>query len=152
MRIKMSKFEGGNKVRCADCVKLVDNKCSSKNVKVTPKKRRICASYEFQGEYQNRETADSIYIPHVSTKTKNLLKRLTKLGINPAGNFGETHSKQGGFHGKGVMSVPTTTATASARALDPVDQNQGWSQPTSSVNPNAEVWVPLDEEESYDAD
>jgi hypothetical protein len=80
----MSEFSGStSKVRCVDCTRLQGNICSAKKVKVAPKKRRSCGSYSFSGEYENRTSLDSMYIPYVDKKTKKLFRKLSELGIIP---------------------------------------------------------------------
>lgn len=79
----MSQFEGGNKVRCVDCTKLSGKTCTAKKAKVAVKKRRTCTMYNFKGEYQNSTPLPATYVPHVDKKTKQLMKRLMKMGVMP---------------------------------------------------------------------
>lgn len=79
----MSQFEGGNKVRCVDCTKLAGKHCTAKNTTVSVKKRRICGQYNFAGEYVNSTPLPTTYLPHVDRKTKQLMKKLIKMGVMP---------------------------------------------------------------------
>lgn len=78
----MAEFKGSsNKVRCADCTKLSGKQCTAKGAKVSPRKRRVCPTYEFKGEFENRTPLDSVYVPHMDKKTRKMLKKLMKLGL-----------------------------------------------------------------------
>jgi hypothetical protein len=79
----MSQFDGGNKVRCIDCTQLSGKTCSAKGASVSPKKRRTCGQYNFKGEYENSTPLPATYLPHVDKKTKQLMKRLMKMGVIP---------------------------------------------------------------------
>lgn len=78
----MAEFVGSsNKVRCADCTKLLGNKCTAKSAKVSPKKRRTCSLYEFKGAFENRTPLESVYVPYMDKNTRRMLKKLMKLGL-----------------------------------------------------------------------
>lgn len=78
----MSSFNGeGTKVRCIDCDRFSENRCVAKKVKTSAKKRRKCSIYKFKGSFENRETADAMYIPYVSPQTLKLQRKMQKLGI-----------------------------------------------------------------------
>ena len=104
----MSQFTGGRRVRCADCLHLQGNKCiGRKNVpKVSPKKKRACNVYEFKGEYCNSTPLESVYIPPVDSKTKQLMKRLKKMGV------GVVTEEQLRIAAERRFAVPQSTATA----------------------------------------
>ena len=142
----MSQFEGGNKVRCIDCTRLDGSHCSAKGSKVSPRKRRTCTSYQFQGEYVNRDPLPAVYVPHVSKKTRSLMKRLVKLGVTPEKEDITRQTEEGLYYKKDTLEVPGTTATASPKDLVAEDQKQRWVQPTSAVDPDTEVWAPAPEE------
>jgi hypothetical protein len=80
----MAEFKGGNKVRCADCTKLSGKTCTAKSTTVSVKKRRSCGQYNFAGEYVNSTPLPATYVPHVDKKTKQLMKKLMKMGVLPA--------------------------------------------------------------------
>jgi len=118
---------------------LVGTKCGVKRAKVSVKKRRTCSKYNFTGEYANGTPADAVYLPHVDRKTKKLLKRLAKMGVQPVGDDGTIQLK-GDFYRQGEMNIPTSTANAGI--IDPVndDQKQRWVQATSAVD--APTYIP----------
>ena len=106
----MAQFEGSNrKVRCADCTKLFGTHCSAKNVKVSPKKRRLCNLYEFKGEFTNRTTAQSMYVPHVDSKTRRELRKLLNMGKIPLS--GVDSSETEAFTRTKILDMPASTAT-----------------------------------------
>lgn len=80
----MSQFEGGNKVRCIDCTQLSGKSCTAKKgTTVAIKKRRTCNQYNFKGEFSNSTPLPATYVPHVDKKTKQLMKKLMKMGVIP---------------------------------------------------------------------
>jgi hypothetical protein len=79
----MAQFEGGNKVRCADCTKLSGKTCTAKNTSVAVKKRRACGQYNFAGEYVNNTPLPTTYMPPVDKKTARLMRKLMKMGVLP---------------------------------------------------------------------
>jgi hypothetical protein len=89
----MSQFEGGNKVRCADCSRLAGNRCGAKNTKVSVKKRRKCDTYVFKGQYENRQPSEATYVPYTDKKIRKMIKRLIKLGIMPVREDGSLASR-----------------------------------------------------------
>ncbi len=110
----MSQFEGSAlKVRCIDCTSLAGNRCSAKNTKVAPKKRRICSQYHFKGEYENRTPANSVYIPYVDKKTRKYIQNLLQMGVVPIAEDGSVETKDG-FAKVKTLPMPRSTATVTA--------------------------------------
>lgn len=102
----MSQFNGGkNKVRCVDCVLLSGNLCQAKGVGVAPKKHRTCTKYQFKGEYQNRETAEGMYVPQIDKSTRRLIRQMIELGIIKVNEDGTPVQRQ-------AIEVPRTTVNA----------------------------------------
>ena len=137
----MSQFTGGgNRVRCVDCTHLQSNTCSVKKEVVAPKKRRACSVYKFKGSYENRVVPESTYIPPVDKKTKQMIKRLIKLGVMPVREDGSV-----AFHPDGSplvrkkLEMPKTTATVGV--LQEVAQET--PQISSEDNENEPlIWLP----------
>jgi len=102
----MSQFSGGkNKVRCVDCALLSGNICTAKSIGVSPKKHRTCTTYQFKGEYQNREVAEGTYVPQIDKSTRRLIRQMVELGIIKVHPDGTPMQRQ-------VLEMPQTTATA----------------------------------------
>lgn len=142
----MSQFEGGKgKVRCVDCTKLSGNRCTAKDTKVSPKKRRNCGVYEFKGEYENRTPAEAVYIPHMDKKQIKMIKRLLEMGIIPVSDEGDVEV-QDGFARTKSLPMPATTATASLVGVrseeDPILYKpvEGEEGPDTKI-----IWTPGDE-------
>lgn len=110
----MSKFEGSfHKVRCVDCTKLFDNRCMSKKVKVSSKKRRLCNIYLFKGEFDNRKPLPAVYLPPVDKKVEKMFRKLQKMGITTVPNNVKDMSvdDNGQIFQKQKFEVPKNTAT-----------------------------------------
>ena len=108
----MSQFEGSKvKVRCTDCSKLSGIHCIAKNTTVSPKKKRVCSTYVFKGEYENRIPAAAIYMPHIDKKTKKMIKRLLDMGVVPVAEDGSVEV-QDGFARTKSLTMPVSTATS----------------------------------------
>lgn len=141
----MSEFKGGSKVRCVDCTRLEGNRCSVKDTKVAPRKRRVCGSYQFTGEFQNRTSPESVYMPYVDKNTQRMIKRLMKLGITPVAS-----GPEGVPEGYKRIPMPQSTATAGIVGVreesDPLLQQPGG---TPGAEPEEEpiIWTPDDEQE-----
>ncbi len=117
----MSQFEGSVlKVRCIDCTNLVENRCTTKSVKVAPKKKRICSQYHFKGVYENRGQSTSIYIPHVDKKTRRYIKKFLQMGAIPIAEDGSVEVKEGLARSK-TLQMPKSTATATALKTESID-------------------------------
>jgi len=148
----MSQFKGSkHKVRCADCIKLVESRCTAKGNKVSPKKKRTCSVYEFKGEYENRTDAEARYVPHVDKKTRRTLKKLMELGIIPVSEDGDI-SIEGGYAKVKTVPMPASTATATALGQKPVEDRlvQPVERPALDDldNPIGRlIWTPGDEDE-----
>ena len=120
----MSQFEGSaQRVRCLDCTKHDDKRCSTKGCKVSPRKRRSCGSYEFKGGYENRTAPEKIRIPYVDPKTVKLMKRLMRLGlILPDGSVAKP------------TEVPMSTATTGLIApVEKKEESLIWTPGSSDV-------------------
>jgi hypothetical protein len=123
----MSSFDGTSKikVRCIDCVRLSGTRCSAKKVKVSVKKRRTCSSYSFKGEYENREPAETMYVPYIDRKTRKMIQRLLSLGVSPVPEKVQPALDT-------PLIVPASTATSSTEDLSEIkvvedgDQNLIW--------------------------
>lgn len=148
----MSQFEGNKrKVRCADCTKWVESRCVAKDVKVSPKKKRICPIYEFKGEYENRTPAEARYMPHVDKKTRRTIRKLVELGIIPVSEDGDV-DMSGGYAKVKSLPMPSSTATAvdlgeelaDDRLVQPVEKPPLFDleNPASKL-----LWTPDDENE-----
>ncbi len=121
----MSQFEGGNKVRCIDCTKLSGKTCTAKNTSVSVKKRRSCGLYQFRGEYANSTPLPATYVPHVDKKTKQLLKKLIKMGVMPMTGDRPVPTIKSDIYEKANAPVNTaafrTTATAQIPIVQPLE-------------------------------
>lgn len=136
----MSQFNGGkNKVRCVDCKLLSGNLCQSKGVGVAPKKHRICAAYQFKGEYKNREPLAGIYVPQIDKSTQRLIRKMVELGIINVNDAGVPVQKQ-------VVEMPRTTATAQNLGIRGDDQ-VGLAGPDLSTTQGS-VFEPPDSDRS----
>lgn len=79
----MSEFKGETRrVRCVDCKSFLKDRCLLKDVSVSSKKRRLCPSYTFKGEFVNRSPEDVPYIQHVDKSTKRFIRKLLKSNSN----------------------------------------------------------------------
>jgi hypothetical protein len=117
----MAEFKGkGLKVRCIDCAKLVDGKCSVKGALVSSKKKRLCASYDFKGEYENRTPAAAIYSPYMDRKTRKRINRLINMGITPVSAPLDAENPEG-YEKVKTLSMPRSTATATHLGEVPVE-------------------------------
>ena len=114
----MSQFQGGNKVRCVDCTKLSGKTCTAKNTSVSVKKRRSCGVYQFSGEYVNSTPLPATYLPHVDRKTKQLMKKLMKMGVMPV---------------TGDRPVPTIKSDIYEQANPPVNTSAFQSTATAQI-------------------
>jgi len=106
----MSQFTGeGRRVRCVDCLHLQGKTCIGRKgtPTVSPRKKRSCGAYGFKGEYQNSTPLESVYVPHVDPKTRQLMKKLAKLGVVPVS---DADMREAGMR---KIAVPSSTATAS---------------------------------------
>ncbi len=123
----MSQFEGGNKVRCVDCTKLSGKTCTAKNTSVSVKKRRSCGQYNFAGEYVNNTPLPATYVPHVDKKTKQMLKKLMKMGVMPMTGDRPTPTIKSDIYEQANPSVNTsafrTTATAQIPVVKPLESH-----------------------------
>lgn len=114
----MGEFTGGNsRVRCIDCAHLSGKMCSRKNAKVAPRKRRICAVYNFKGEYENRETIPGRYMPPLDKKTRRFLKRMYEMGISPV--VPDQDEEHPGYK---RLPMPASTATAKVLGMQEADE------------------------------
>jgi hypothetical protein len=105
----MSQFTGeGRRIRCIDCLHLQGKTCVGRKdtPTVSPKKKRNCTTYDFKGEYQNSTPPESVYVPHVDPKTRQLMKKLMKLGVVPVSDEDLRES------GMKRIAMPASTATA----------------------------------------
>jgi hypothetical protein len=151
----MSEFKGGNKVRCVDCTKLSGKTCTAKNTSVSIKKRRSCGQYNFSGEFVNNTPLPSTYLPHVDKKTKQLMRKLQKMGVMPMqtgprptpapadGPYGEEAApiNPAAFQSTATAAIPIVKPLESvgeAASAAPLKIGQG-GDPTSTV-----VWSPED--------
>jgi hypothetical protein len=123
----MSQFEGGNKVRCIDCTKLSVKTCTAKNTSVSVKKRRTCGQYNFAGEYVNSTPLPATYVPHVDKKTKQILKKLMKMGVMPMTGDRPTPTIKSDIYEKANPPANTsafrTTATAQIPVVKPLESH-----------------------------
>jgi len=135
----MSKFEGNKfKVRCTDCSHLSDNKCARKGVSVSPKKRRICSLYDFKGEYANRESLPSSYVPHMDKKTRRMVRKLLNMGVVPVDEGGDVMvDEHGQVLQKQSFTAPRSTASAAAVGLEEKEQTKLASPDEESL-----IWTP----------
>lgn len=135
----MSKFEGNKfKVRCTDCLHLSGNKCTRKGVSVSPKKRRTCSLYEFKGEYENRESLPSSYVPHMDKKTRRMVRKLLKMGVVPVDEGGDVMvDEHGQVLQKQPFTVPHSTATSTAVGFEEKEQTKLASPDEESL-----IWTP----------
>ncbi len=151
----MSQFEGGNKVRCTDCTRLVGIKwCGAKSSSVAVKKRRSCNKYNFKGEYKNSEPLPATYVPHVDKKTKQLMKKLIKMGVMPMtgdlpipaikSDIYEQHVKApigpAAFQSTATAQVPVVKPLESVGEAVDLPSNEGSQEGTTLV------WSPEDGE------
>lgn len=108
----MGKFEGaGVRVRCVDCNLFTPEKrCSGKkhSPKVSARKRRVCNVYQFKGEYENRESLESMYVPWIDSSTKKHMRRMMKSGIIP------------GMEQSRAIQMPQSTASPGTRPESPL--------------------------------
>ena len=116
----MSQFEGGNKVRCIDCTKLSGKTCTAKSTSVSVKKRRSCGMYQFSGEYANSTPLPATYLPHVDRKTKQLMKKLMKLGVMPATGNRPVPTIKSDIYEKANGPVNTAAFQSTATAAIPI--------------------------------
>ena len=126
----MSQFTGGRQVRCIDCLHLQANKCIGRRgtPKVSPKKKRSCGTYDFKGEYHNSTPLPSSYAPHVDAKTRQLVKKLMKLGVVTS-----TEKEMQEAEPKRII-VPASTATQV-------------SPPPPTKKGESLIWTPGDDNE-----
>ncbi len=157
----MSQFKGGNKVRCIDCTKLSGKTCTAKNTSVSVKKRRICGQYQFSGEYANSTPLSATYVPHVDKKTKQLMKKLIKMGVMPmTGDRPVPTIKSDIYEQANVQANPAafqSTATAQipiVKELQSAGQAAGLDLPPSegSQEGTTAVWSPEDGESGESED
>jgi hypothetical protein len=137
----MSKFEGGNKVRCIDCTKLSGKTCTAKSTSVSVKKRRSCSMYQFSGEYTNSTPLPATYTPHVDKKTKQLMKKLMKMGVIPMDGKRPTAAAPYG------IDAPEPTALNPAAFQSTATANIPVVRPLESVGEVAVMRVKDDESE-----
>lgn len=116
----MSQFQGGNKVRCVDCTKLSGKTCTAKNTSVSVKKRRSCGMYQFSGEYANSTPLPATYRPHVDKKTKQLMKKLMKMGVIPMDGQRPTAAAPYGIDAPAPSAVNPASFQSTATANIPV--------------------------------
>ena len=148
----MGEFTGGtSKVRCVDCNYLLGTRCSKKNNKVSPRKRRSCTIYDFKGEYINRVSPEALRVPYTDKSTQRLLRRMLKLGIIPVT---ETANQESIY--KPIL-MPQSTATAGILSVKPqVEQGGGSpeehgfgsSSPQTSDPEAPGVWKSEEKDES----
>jgi len=146
----MSKFEGGNKVRCVDCSRLSGAVCSAKGSKVSIKKRRSCGRYVFGGEFVNRCSADAVYVPHVDPKTRRLMRKLMKMGVLPDGQQSPVPAPPSGGSIEPLVEVANpaafkTTATAQIPVVAPLE-SVGESVHGRPGEEEIAIWTPEDKE------
>jgi len=148
----MSQFEGGkSRVRCVDCTKLSGTQCSAKGTKVSPKKRRVCPSYEFKGEYTNRVPADAVYMPHMDSKTRKMIKRLLKMGVIPVADDGSVDMRDG-FARTKTLPMPATTATASLVGAQTQEDPLIYQPSSSEITDPKLIWTPNSGDENDDVE
>lgn len=150
----MSQFEGGTaKVRCIDCTRLVGTKCGVKKAKVSIKKRRSCSKYNFKGEYENSTPLPATYVPHVDKKTKQLMKKLMKLGVMPVD--GQRPLVKDGPYGEQEQQVvnPAAYSTTATSQIPVVGDLEAVGEAAimrvkddESQEGTTVVWSPEDEE------
>jgi len=113
----MSQYQGSsNRVRCIDCARLSETgkRCLVKNIKVAYKKRRICPSYEFKGEFVNRKPLESVYLPPVDKKTAKMIRKLMRMGVIPVADEASVKiAPDGQILQRQHFEMPKSTATAS---------------------------------------
>ncbi len=137
----MSQFTGGKlKVRCVDCTKLSTNHCTAKNIKVAPKKKRLCTQYNFKGEFENRTPSEAVYMPHVDQKTRKMIKRLLNTGIIPVSADGSMPIKDRFSHIK-TLPMPATTATS---PLIQIENPEGTLASETETSDSKLIWTPDD--------
>lgn len=146
----MSEFKGGNKVRCVDCTKLSGKTCTAKNTSVSVKKRRLCGQYDFAGEFVNSTPLPATYVPHVDKKTKQLMKRLQKMGVMPMTGNRPTPSVKSDIYEKVNPDSFSTTATAAIPVVRPLESHGEAAVMRTEGDESQEgttvVWSPEDEE------
>lgn len=145
----MSEFQGSNhKVRCVDCSLLSGKHCSAKKVKVSPKKRRTCDSYQFKGEYENRNPLESTYVPYVDKKTRRLLRRLMKMGITPNVDSPEDSGLILPPSPGQLVSPYRTTATSEVLTMGDLERkNEAAPIPEGEKSEEPVIWTPDSDEE-----
>ena len=117
----MAEFKGNKlKVRCLDCAKLANGKCTAKNVQVSSKKRRLCPIYEFKGAYVNRTPAKAVYSPYMDRKTRKRIDRLLNMGIAPV-SIPPAVKNPEGYEKVKTVPMPASTATATHLGTIAVD-------------------------------
>jgi len=110
----MTEFAGATiRVRCVDCVSLSGKHCVRKNISVSPKKKRVCGVYTFKGEYANRTSSETMYLPYIDKSTRRLIRKMQRLGIVPVANSSEEES------GYKAVPMPRSTATAGVLSVKP---------------------------------
>ena len=121
----MAQFEGGNKVRCADCTKLSGKTCTAKNTAVAIKKRRACGQYNFAGEYVNNTPLPTTYMPPVDKKAERLMRKLMKMGFLPMTGDRPVPSIKSDIYDPDKASINPaafqTTATAPTSVVMPLE-------------------------------
>lgn len=146
----MSQFQGSsNKVRCVDCVKLSGKNCTAKKTKVAPKKRRLCSSYVFKGEFENREPLPAVYMPPIDKKTLKMIKKLMAMGITPVADGGDLQvTPEGKVLQQQSFEMPKSTATASVVGMKS-NEDAALTSPNELADPGAEpvIWTPEGQED-----
>lgn len=139
----MSQFQGGNKVRCIDCTKLSGKTCTAKNTSVSVKKRRSCSQYQFSGEYVNSTPLPATYMPHVDNKTKQLLKKLAKMGVMPMTGTRPEPTIKSDIYEQVNVEVNTAAFGTTATSKNPTVQPLRSHGETEAIE--GEVWSTEDE-------
>ena len=146
----MNEFAGNKlKVRCVDCTHLSGTRCVPKKVKVSPRKRRMCRSYQFTGAYDNRTPAESMYIPHVDQKTRQMIRKLLKLGITPVSEADLMQEAGREFQKVKTLQMPASTATAGIITEQPAEDDAVFEQQDKIIDPEhldgvKLIWTPDD--------
>jgi hypothetical protein len=139
--MKMGQFKGSNiRVRCVDCVKLDGTRCSAKDTSVAPKKRRVCSTYVFKGEYENRTPAEGIYMPPMDKKTRKMIEKLIRMGVVPVADDGTVETR-GGFARTKTLPMPASTATASLLGVKP-QEDPALYQDIELPEEETRIWGP----------
>ncbi len=134
----MSQFTGGRRVRCVDCLHLQGNQCTGRKdtPTVSPKKKRDCGVYSFKGEYKNSTPLEAVYVPYIDPKTRQIMKKLMKLGVVPVSDeeIRETGMRR--------LEIPASTATASLPGTEIKEEPLMGGQDDGEQEETSLIWTP----------